>query len=394
MVDALLVAMQLLDARVGRLKFTKRIFLLTNAASPISWMAEAAELPSMYQGMLDKGYRTNIVGIDFQDVVHPTTDADDDDDIPILRHSSEVDRRSVQQKANEAFLRDFADAVDGRVIGIDSAMKMMSTLKKRINQVTKFRGPLEVGSVKLQVATYTKTAALPLPTMKREVVVEGYADDGQGGGEDGEDEGTSMAGEDQEEKKVVQQRTYWDKTSERQEEVGSEMRVKGFRYGKDHVPFSEEEMELLKYECDRCLVVLAFTDEVNVERWQYMSGVDCVASERGDEEGARAFSAFVHATYEMKQVALCRFVARRNARPQLVALIPDIDADTECFYLVQLPFAEDIRLATAAAPCLSTVLPHSVLAADRSVCGAVSLCTSLQRLQLCELRLQPGLHSQ
>ena len=227
-IDALLVAMDLLHKRVGRLKFTKRIFLFTNAASPIEWTAP--DLVGTYEGIVASGYRINVVGIDFQDVVPSSTtgDGDDDDDIPIFRHSSAVDRRSAQQKANEALLRDMAEAVDGAVIGINSAMRVMSTLKKRVNQVTKYRGPLEVGGVKVQVATYTKTQPLPLPSMKREVVSERYADDGRGRGEgeaDGEngegggeeggggDEGTSMAGEDGEERKVVQSRTYWDKTA-------------------------------------------------------------------------------------------------------------------------------------------------------------------------------------
>ena len=178
------------------------------------------------------------------------------------------------------------------------------------------------------------------------------------------------------------------------------MRVKGFRYGKEHVPFSDEEMELLKYEADRCLVVLAFTDAANVERWQYMSGVDCVAPEKGgDEQSAVAFSAFVNAVYDLRQVALCRFVARKNARPQLVALIPDIDLNLECFYLVQLPFADDIRSAatTPHSPLLSCLACSSPLLTVPSCgCAGVVWCgvVCVQRLQLCQLRLQPRLHPQ
>ena len=122
------------------------------------------------------------------------------------------------------------------------------------------------------------------------------------------------------------------------------MRVKGFRYGKDHVPFGDDELELLKYECDKCLRLLAFTASSQVHRWQYMSAVDCVVPEKGDEESAKAFTAFVWGMMELNQVALCRYVARKNAKPQLVALIPDIATEGgERFFLVQLPFAEDIR---------------------------------------------------
>ena len=346
--DAVLVAMSLLHERVGRLKFTKRIFLLTNAASPIEWLSQGEEtLHSVYEGIRAGDYRVNVIGVDFQDVL-----AADDDDIPMVRHGSEVDRRSQAQKQNEALLRDLCDKVDGAVYGVDSAIQLMSRLKKRINQVTKYRGPLEVGDVKIHVCSYTQTAPLPLPTLKREVLVEGRTsdDDGQGEGGEGDGDGEGIPG--QAEGGAIQQvRAYFDRTSEHPEEVQADMRVKGFRYGKDHVPFGEDEMELLKYECDRCLKVLAFTDSSQVCRWQYMSAVDCVAPERGDEESAKAFTAFVWGMMELNQVALCRYVARRNAKPQLVALIPDIAAEGgERFYLVQLPFAEDMRSGTVEQP--------------------------------------------
>ena len=136
------------------------------------------------------------------------------------------------------------------------------------------------------------------------------------------------------------------------------MRVKGFRYGKDHVPFGEDELELLKYECDKCLVLLAFTESENVGRWQYMSAVDCVAPEKGDVENAIAFSALVYAMFELSVVALCRFVARKDARPQLVALIPSIvEHEGVRLHLIQLPFAEDIRSAPPSpSPCLPSCL--------------------------------------
>ena len=157
--------MELLHRRVGKYKFTKRIFLITNAASPIAWSAE--ELEPVCLGVRTSDYRINVIGMDFQDVLQS---ADDDEDIPMVRHPSEVDRRSAQQKANERLLRDFVDQVDGTTSQVSDAIALMSRLRKRVMQVTKYRGPLEIGDVKIQVATYTQTALMALPTMKKELV--------------------------------------------------------------------------------------------------------------------------------------------------------------------------------------------------------------------------------
>ena len=107
----------------------------------------------------------------------------------------------------------------------------------------------------------------------------------------------------------------------------------------------QDELALLKYESDRCLQVLAFVPTDEVKRYQYMSGIDCVAAAPGDAEAQRALSAFAWSMTEMHRTALARYVARKNARPMLVALLPDIArADgSEALLLVQLPFADDIR---------------------------------------------------
>ena len=74
-------------------------------------------------------------------------------------------------------------------------------------------------------------------------------------------------------------------------------------------------------------------------------------------------SALIHALYETKNVGVARFVARKNAAPRLVALLPQIkashevitagddvmvvvDMETQCLLMLHLPFMEDVRQYT------------------------------------------------
>ena len=164
-VDALLVAMELLSTRVGRLKFNKRVFLITDAACPISWAEDEDGLSSIVAGIAAGQYRVNVIGINFSEV----EEADEDDGIPLVRHGSAVERRTMQQQRNERVLRDLCDKAEGVVFNVDSALSLMRTFRRQINQVTKFRGPLQIGSVNIEVFTYTQTQAQSLPTMKKQV---------------------------------------------------------------------------------------------------------------------------------------------------------------------------------------------------------------------------------
>ena len=77
-----------------------------------------------------------------------------------------------------------------------------------------------------------------------------------------------------------------------------------------------------------------------------------------------AMSALIHALYETGNVGVARFIARKNATPRLVALLPQIKAAHEviipgansiiplslvcvqCLVMLHLPFMEDIRQYT------------------------------------------------
>lgn len=74
-----------------------------------------------------------------------------------------------------------------------------------------------------------------------------------------------------------------------------------------------------------------------------MSKTNVVVAQRTNEKAILALSSFVHALYELETYAVARLVPKDGKSPVMVLLAPSIDADAECLFEVELPFAEDLR---------------------------------------------------
>jgi len=61
------------------------------------------------------------------------------------------------------------------------------------------------------------------------------------------------------------------------------------------------------------------------------------------EKAVIAMSSFVHALYELESYAVARLVTKDGKDPSLILLAPSIQADYECLFEIELPFAEDMR---------------------------------------------------
>lgn len=74
-----------------------------------------------------------------------------------------------------------------------------------------------------------------------------------------------------------------------------------------------------------------------------MSRSNYIIAQRTNDAAGLAFSAFVHALYELDVCAIARIVVKDTKDPVLLLLSPLIDTDAECLIDVEVPFAEDIR---------------------------------------------------
>lgn len=200
-IDALLVAMHMLHARVGKLRFQKRIFLITDCAAPI--VDDPAAMEAIADGMRRDEFKLNVIGVGFKE-----DDEDDegdgervqkkeeggDDDGEEEKHGGaaaasssaaaaaaaggagagvhvkkEMEHRTSTQRTNESLLKRFASAVDGVVFNAQNAIDMLSVFRSRsVNQVTKFRGNLQLSAAcNIPVWAYGKTALMNMPTLVR-----------------------------------------------------------------------------------------------------------------------------------------------------------------------------------------------------------------------------------
>jgi len=319
-ISALLVAMGMVKDRVKKLKFQKRIFLITDAAGEIVDDEDAFE--QIVSGIIEDDYKINIIGIGFSDV-----DDDDDEEIKPEKKEGRGSGRTERQVANEALLRKLAKRVGGAVFSCHTAIEMLSYFRSRsINQTTLFRGPLQIGNdCTINVWSYAKTKQENMPSLKKHSQLSEEAEEGGSGA-------------------VKMSRTYWNKKSDSDFEVGSEDRIRGYKYGTSLVPWPEtSDPDLLKFKTTKSIKVLGFCKKTKVPRYEMMSSVDLIVAEPGNESAGLALSALIHGLAELDQVALVRYVKRKNSAPVVGILTPVIKPEFECLYFCAIPYAEDVR---------------------------------------------------
>jgi ATP-dependent DNA helicase 2 subunit 2 len=79
------------------------------------------------------------------------------------------------------------------------------------------------------------------------------------------------------------------------------------------------------------------------ERYLDMSKTHVIIAQRTNEKAIMALSSFIRALYELETYAVARLVPKDGKSPTMILLAPSIDADAECLFEVELPFAEDLR---------------------------------------------------
>eukprot|EP01112_Ceratiomyxa_fruticulosa_P013430 TRINITY_DN3779_c0_g1_i1.p1 TRINITY_DN3779_c0_g1~~TRINITY_DN3779_c0_g1_i1.p1 ORF type:complete len:745 (+),score=163.09 TRINITY_DN3779_c0_g1_i1:333-2567(+) len=299
LMDALIVGMDMLIRKTTGKRYLKRIFLVTDAGSPILLSDdERKQLVQQFERMEAK---LNVIGIDFFE---------------------EEEKRSE----NETFVREFTAEVEGVVVPVHQALQLMSYFRgKSVLQRSAFRGCLEVSPLmKIGVWSFVKTMEQKFPAMKKL----------SGVSQQSANPGTMV---------VKMERSYYSLADPDTEILFQDL-VKGFRYGKGVVPFTDIDEKGLKYTAEKCLKVIGFTDAKSIPRHHMLSSSEVIVPEPGEKNAAMALSALIHALSETESVAVARFVKREGGGPKLVLLSPLIKKEHEFLVLSYLPFSEDLRL--------------------------------------------------
>ncbi|EFA77444.1 ATP-dependent DNA helicase [Heterostelium album PN500] len=118
-IDALIVAMDMLIHKTAKKKYQKRIFLVTNCYDPIN----KDDLSTLRDQFKKIDVKLNIIGVDFTD-----------------EEELENKIKLTKKEENEKFLREFAESVDGVLVPVKQALEMMSFFRSQsVLQRTVFR---------------------------------------------------------------------------------------------------------------------------------------------------------------------------------------------------------------------------------------------------------------
>ncbi|KDO24367.1 hypothetical protein SPRG_10445 [Saprolegnia parasitica CBS 223.65] len=359
--DGIIVALDLLIRRTDKKKYEKRLVVVTDAATPIANPADMEVVCSMVQNM---DVQLQIIGIDFS--ITDATKAE-----PLAVKPEETHDIKLE---NEKMLLSIVNEVHGELLSVSKRIDFLTQGKtKTVNQTTKFRGNLEFGAT-LQIPTYvfSKTLEQRLPTLAKESTV----------GEPGVG-------------KVKMDRLYHSQAKP-DEEVAPEARIKAYKYGSEMIPFSTADQASLKLETTRSLKILGFLPRDCVDRSMFMSNTDAVFGDFTKPRAQEALAALVRAMADENKVAIARFVARANAAPKVVVLIPNTcsgkDGRLHCLWLQQIPFEEDMRqyefpsLRVAKATptkeqqdVADALVDALMLPSDKQQLHSKAFCPSLQR---------------
>ena len=257
-VSAIVVAIQLIAAHCKKLKFIKRIFLVTNAIGIID--SDESGLEQIAKKVKAENIELTVLGVGFDDAEFGYKEENKD---PTKEH-------------NEQLLRNLAEA-SGGVFGTmaDAITQLAIPRLKTVKPVTSYKGQLTLGdpskyetALCIDVERYPKVMVAKAPTASKYVVRSGLEPGGSSTQSsatmrnDAMDVDDSLAA-------VKQARSYQVDDAEApggKREVAVEELAKGYEYGRTAVPISESDFNVVRLESSASLDIVGFVDARQV-RW-------------------------------------------------------------------------------------------------------------------------------
>jgi len=128
---------------------------------------------------------------------------------------------------------------------------------------------------------------------------------------------------------------------------------KAYKFGSEYIYFTEEEQKSIKDFGGTCLRIIGFKDRSLLRSWASVKkSIFIYPSEEGYVGSTRIFTALWQKLLKSKKVGMAWHIARKNANPQLVAIIPSRATSDEKsgtpympagLWLYPIPFIDDVR---------------------------------------------------
>ncbi|XP_063928030.1 X-ray repair cross-complementing protein 5-like isoform X2 [Zophobas morio] len=300
--DVVVVALEMLKARIKKLKFEKKILLVTNGYAPTS---DLEQLGFIIEELNRNDIEVQILGVDFDEM-------------------EEGNELKTNQKSKSPFsrvLKQLAEGTNGEMFSFSTALQLLSKERKQnIRQSPVFRGTLMLGpAFSFPVFAYALTKEAKPPSLKM-ISTDGNSDVSR----------------------VYLQRTYH-LLDEDRTEVPKEDCAKGYKYGPTRIPWAKIDEESMKLETEKSLQILSFTKSENVPRRLWMNHVIAFVADPSDVPAQTALSSLAAGLHVTGTVALVRFVRADKATPKVGFLSPHIKKNHSSLLYTELPYADDIR---------------------------------------------------
>nr|AYJ71529.1 Ku family DNA helicase [Purpureocillium lavendulum] len=324
-ISAIVVAVDMIDTFTKKLKFIRRIFLITDGEADM----DADDVGDIAQKMNDSNIQLTILGVDFDDA----------------EYGFKQEEKSPTKAANEATLRELAKQCnDGVFATMAEAIDDLDTPRaKAVKPYKSYDGFLTLGdpdsstAMSIAVERYFKTH-LARPQGASTVVVKAETQSTHTLDDDPMD-GVDFSA-------VKQARTYKVNDPDApggKRDVEFESLAKGYEYGRTAVHISESEHNITKIETLKSFSIVGFIPCDKYEPFLNMGETCITHARKNDTKSEIALSSLIWALHELDSYAVARIVTKDGKEPLLVLLAPGVEPTYDCLYDIPLPFAEDVR---------------------------------------------------
>ncbi|PWY91052.1 ATP-dependent DNA helicase II subunit 2 [Aspergillus heteromorphus CBS 117.55] len=332
-ISALVLAIQMIITQCKKLKYKRRIVLVTDGQGPMS----SENLDQITKKIKEDNIELIILGPDFDDPEYGVKEEDKD----------------PRKAENEALLRSLAEDCDGAYGTLEQAVAELEMPRvKNTRIMATFKGFLQLGdaekydtAVRIPVERYYRTYSAKPPSASqfalRSDLAEGQTQSSAtvAGNEESQTDGSSLT-------TIRNLRTYQitDETAPGgKRDVEREDLAKGYEYGRTAVHIDETDANITTLETRAAIELVGFIQSDHYDRYMHMSTTNMIIAQRANDKASLALSSFIHALFELECYAVARLVMKENKAPTMVLLAPSIEPDYECLLEAQLPYAEDVR---------------------------------------------------
>ncbi|KAJ5891195.1 ATP-dependent DNA helicase II subunit 2 [Penicillium subrubescens] len=326
-VSSVVVAIQMINTYTKKLKYKRRIVLVTNGTGHMN----NEGLDEIQRKIQDDGIELVVLGADFDDPEFGVKEEDKD----------------LHKAENETLLQVLAEGCGGVFGTLEQAISELEIPRIKITKsMPSFKGFLSLGdaskyetALRIPVERYFRTYVAKPPSASSFALRSGGQEENEAGAGQSTSGGEALT-------TIRTSRTYQindESAPGGKVDVERDDLAKGYEYGRTAVHISQTDENITTLETFAGMEIIGFVQMNKYDRYLHMSNTNVIIPQKANDKASLALSSLIHALWEQETYAVARLVAKEAKPPIIVLLAPSIEPDYECLIEIALPFAEDVR---------------------------------------------------